>query len=147
MFGMAESTVNGIIEHVAGFLDSISADVMRFPDTPEKKRAASAEFEEVRRRCCHKCFYGAVVYLNLFLNIRIQRSLFLDRCLLLVMHPAAFEISVREALVLSSFTNALPLRTWLTNKPCLGLLNFDKCSTCLLGTAYEVELRIYERKE
>ncbi|KAH7979009.1 hypothetical protein HPB49_007770 [Dermacentor silvarum] len=47
MFGMAESTVNGIIERVAGYLDSISADVMRFPDTPEKKRAASAKFEEI----------------------------------------------------------------------------------------------------
>ncbi|KAH7942112.1 hypothetical protein HPB49_020671 [Dermacentor silvarum] len=51
MFGMAESTVNGIIERVAGYLNSISANVMRFPDTPEKKkkRAASAKFEETWR--------------------------------------------------------------------------------------------------
>ncbi|KAH7933420.1 hypothetical protein HPB49_012432 [Dermacentor silvarum] len=42
------STVNGIIERVAGYLDSISADVMRFPETPEKKKKNSSQ-RKVRR--------------------------------------------------------------------------------------------------
>lgn len=44
IFGMAESTLHGITERVAGFLESISKVVMRFPNS-EEKAACSTKFE------------------------------------------------------------------------------------------------------
>lgn len=44
IFGMAESALHGITESVAGFLESISKVVMRFPNS-EEKAACSTKFE------------------------------------------------------------------------------------------------------
>ncbi|KAL1426890.1 hypothetical protein MTO96_000426 [Rhipicephalus appendiculatus] len=43
---MAESTLHGIIDHVANFLDSISTRVIHFPSTTEEKVLSSVRFEQ-----------------------------------------------------------------------------------------------------
>lgn len=47
LFGMAESTLHGIIGRVASFLESISERIIRFPDSNEEKSQCSAKFEKV----------------------------------------------------------------------------------------------------
>lgn len=47
LFGMAESTLHGIIGRVASFLESISERIIRFPDSNEEKSQCSAKFEKI----------------------------------------------------------------------------------------------------